>query len=142
MIALPLEAIKIGPRFRQDLGDIGVLARSIKAVGLLHPIVVTPENDLVCGQRRIDAARRLGWQDIPAHIVSLDEIICGEQAENEVRKDFTLSERVEIGGAIEEKFGERRGRPWEIVEKIPHLISGEKTRDLVAQKTGFGNGKT
>ena len=30
---------------------------SIEAVELLHPIVVTPSNELVCGERRIEAAR-------------------------------------------------------------------------------------
>jgi hypothetical protein len=39
MSALPLDAIKIGSRFRQDHGDIDALARSIADIGLLHPIV-------------------------------------------------------------------------------------------------------
>ncbi len=111
MTALPIDAIKIGSRFRQDLGDIAALARSIETIGLLHPIVITPSHELVCGERRIEAARQLGWQEIPAHIVDIVAIVLGEQAENEVRKDFTMSERVAIGRAVEVKLGERRGRP-------------------------------
>ena len=41
MSARPLNSIKIGSRFRQDHGDIGALAQSIEAIGLLHPITVS-----------------------------------------------------------------------------------------------------
>jgi len=34
--------IKIGTRYRKDLGDIESLAKNIEEFGLLHPIVVTP----------------------------------------------------------------------------------------------------
>jgi len=60
MSALPIDAIKIGSRFRQDNGDILALAESIEEIGLLHPIVVTPADELVCGERRIEAATLLG----------------------------------------------------------------------------------
>jgi N6-adenosine-specific RNA methylase IME4 len=141
MSALPLDSIKIGARVRQDHGDIAALAQSILAIGLLRPIVVTAANDLVCGERRIEAARLLGWQEIPARVVSIDAIVFGERVENEVRKDFTMSERVAIGAIVEKSLGERRGRTSGNVEKIPQL-AGEKTRDVAAKKTGFGNGKT
>jgi len=35
--------IKVGERCRKDLGDIAGLARSIADVGLLHPVVVSPD---------------------------------------------------------------------------------------------------
>ncbi len=142
MSMLPLDAIKIGSRFRQDNGDIGALARSIEEIGLLHPIVVTPENDLVCGQRRIEAARLLGWQEIPVRFVNIGAIVLGEQAENELRKDFTVSERVAIGTAVEAELGERRGRPSEENPQNLAEYSGRETRDIAAGKSGFGNGES
>jgi ParB family chromosome partitioning protein len=142
MTALPLDSIKIGSRFRQDHGDIGALARSIEAVGLLHPIVVTPSNELVCGERRIEAARLLGWQEIPARVMDIDAIVLGEHAENELRKDFTVSERVAVGRAVEESLGERRGRPKENVQNLAQLPAGGKTRDIAAEKSGFGNAES
>ena len=142
MIALPLDSIKIGSRFRRDHGDIGALARNIEAVGLLHPVVVTPSNELVCGERRIHAARLLGWQEIPARIVDIDAIVLGEHAENELRKDFTVSERVAIGRAVEELLGERRGRPKENVQNVAQLPAGGKTRDIAAEKSGLGNAES
>ena len=57
--SLPIEEIKIGVRFRRDLGDLKSLAESIKAVGLLHPIVVTSDGLLIAGQRRLEASRLL-----------------------------------------------------------------------------------
>lgn len=91
----------------------------------------------------------LGWEEIPARIVHLDSILEGEFAENEMRKDFTKSERVAIAAALEMERGERRGNPnlrkchdSSIVEPVPHLESGEKTRDIVAKKAGLGSGKT
>jgi ParB family transcriptional regulator, chromosome partitioning protein len=142
MTALPLDAIKIGPRARQDFGDIAALARSIEAIGLLHPVVVTPLHELVCGERRIEAARLLGWREIPARVVNMEAIVFGEQAENIVRKDFSVSERVAIGAAVEAELGERRGRPKENVQNLAQLPGGEKTRDIAAEKSGFGNAET
>jgi len=45
--------IKIGNRFRKDLGDIKTLAGCIQEIGLLQPIVVNQDNELIAGQRRL-----------------------------------------------------------------------------------------
>jgi hypothetical protein len=34
---IPIDSIKIGSRFRKDLGDIASLAEDIREIGLLHP---------------------------------------------------------------------------------------------------------
>jgi N6-adenosine-specific RNA methylase IME4 len=93
--------ITIGDRHRKDHGDVSGLAQSIQEIGLLHPIVATPDNVLICGARRIAAVRSLGHDRIPARIVSLEKIKLGEYAENAFRKDLTLSEAVDIADAIE-----------------------------------------
>jgi hypothetical protein len=72
----------------------------------------------------------------------MDAIILGELAENDLRKDFTVSERAAIGVEIEEQLGERRGRPSENVEELPQLEPGKKTRVEAAEKAGFGNETT
>ena len=63
--------------------------------------------------------------------------------ENEFRKDFTTSERVEIGRALEAELQGRVGNPSlkSIPENFPELPKGD-TRDLAAKAAGFGNGKT
>ena len=66
----PIAEVQIGERHRHDMGDIDALAASMARIGLLHPIVVTPEGLLVCGERRLCAAKRLGWETIPVTIRS------------------------------------------------------------------------
>lgn len=92
MTVLPISEITVGRRHRQDLGDVRQLAESIERVGLLHPIVVTPDNTLIAGERRLNACQQLGWHQIPVTIVDLAEIVLGEFAENADRKDFLPSE--------------------------------------------------
>jgi ParB family chromosome partitioning protein len=69
---LPIAAIRPNPyqpRDRFDEEGIGVLADSIREVGLLQPVLVRPAGDgyeLVAGERRWRAAHRAGLQMIPA----------------------------------------------------------------------------
>lgn len=136
--------MKVENRFRKDFGDIDSLAASIAELGLLQPIGVDSSYRLVFGERRLRACQALGWEKIPARTVHLDSILKGELAENEFRKDFTHSERVAIGEAIEAELGNRQGQRTdkEPVENFPQVTPGEKTRDLAAKAAGFGNGKT
>lgn len=97
--------IKLGARFRKDLGDIAGLARSIEDVGLLHPVVVRPDGTLIAGLRRVAAFKKLGRAEIPATAVTnLEEAIAAlraQQDENTCRKDFAWTEVVANGAAIE-----------------------------------------
>src|SRR5262245_38185093 len=97
----PISGIVVGPRHRRDMGDLGLLAANMAELGLLHPIVVRPDGTLIAGERRLRAAKLLGWAEIPATVVDLDHIARGEFAENAIRKDFTLSEAVAIKRALE-----------------------------------------
>lgn len=90
----------VGKRFRQDLGDINALAGSIDEIGLLQPIGITSSLELIFGQRRLEAAKQLGWEHIPARIIDIGAIVQGEFHENEFREDFTPSERVAITDAL------------------------------------------
>jgi ParB family transcriptional regulator, chromosome partitioning protein len=64
-ILMPIDAIKVGKRHRQDLGDIEALAKSIAANGLLHPITVDATGNLLAGARRLAACKQLGWSEMP-----------------------------------------------------------------------------
>lgn len=134
------DAVQVANRHRRDMGDLEVLATSIATEGLLQPIGVTEENVLVFGERRLLAVRDiLREPTIVARVVYVSSILAGEYAENEIRKEFTPSERVEIGKALEAQLGERRGRDNR--EYIPEL-KGRRTTELAAEKAGFGNRKT
>jgi len=147
IIDVATNLIKTEGRFRKDFGDIPALAESIKELGLLQPIGIDSGYRLVFGERRLKAFQHLGRDTIPARFVNLDSLLKGEYAENEFRKDFTVSERVEIGKALEREVradAERRMKAGVAnpVENFPQGCTGEKSRDVVAKAAGFGNGKT
>ncbi len=148
---VPISTIQVGRRHRQDLGDIPALARSMKEIGLLQPIGLTPDNRLIFGERRILAARTLGWEEIAVVRVHIESIVLGEFAENELRKDFTPSERVSIGQAIEEYLGNRQGQRTDkednetrdqLRQNFAEVAAGKRTEDIAAERAGFGNRET
>jgi ParB family transcriptional regulator, chromosome partitioning protein len=73
MSAMPVSAITVGERHRKDMGDLASLARSIRDIGLLHPVVVSQDGLLLAGGRRLEACKMLGWQDIPVTIVEVND---------------------------------------------------------------------
>jgi ParB family chromosome partitioning protein len=75
-----IDEIDVGFRYRKDLGDLRNLTDCIETVGLLHPIVVTPEGRLIAGQRRLEACRLLGWQEIPITVIDLYQGGAGRSA--------------------------------------------------------------
>jgi N6-adenosine-specific RNA methylase IME4 len=96
--------IRVGPRFRQDKGDIAGLTRSIEDRGaLLAPIVIDPKGELIDGERRLLAwdKSRFAGQPIPVSVVDIDSILAGEWDANAQRKNFTQSEAVAIKRALE-----------------------------------------
>jgi ParB family chromosome partitioning protein len=97
----PIDQIIVGQRHRRDLGDLEALAASIAEIGLLHSIVICPDGRLIAGERRLRAAKLLGWTEIPVHVVDLDAVVRGEFAENTYRKNLTPSEAVAIAQALE-----------------------------------------
>ena len=84
-----INQIHIKGRYRKDLGDLGPLVSSMRAVGLLQPVVVDSENGLIAGQRRVEAAKLLGWTEIEAVVAGdLDDalrLLIAQRDENTCR---------------------------------------------------------
>ena len=59
-----VDSIVVGERHRRNTGDLTVLMDSMKRVGLLQPVTITPDGYLICGYRRLEAAKRLGWNTL------------------------------------------------------------------------------
>ncbi|MCD6395980.1 MAG: ParB N-terminal domain-containing protein, partial [Spirochaetaceae bacterium] len=90
--------IQIKKRIRKDIGNINELAESMKLHGLMNPIVINKENELIAGYRRLASAKKLGWNKIEVTVVDAPEKINKlemEIEENLYRKDFTSDEIVE-----------------------------------------------
>ena len=155
---LPLYSINAVGRHRRDMGDIDALAKSIEEIGLLHPVVVTREHVLVAGERRLAAARQLGWEEIDVTIVSgfteARERLIAERDENTCRKDFTPSEAVALGESLkpllrsEAKDRQRdggkaagRGRPKQVGETFAKLSGNRtpRTSDVLGEAVGMSS---
>lgn len=131
----PIAEIRIGSRHRKELGDLAGLAASIQAEGLLQPVGVTAAGELVFGERRLVACRdHLGWSEIDARVVPVSSIAAGEYAENELRKDFTPSERVAILETIE-RMKQGRRTDLEHSVRVPNVATASKA-------VGFGSEST
>src|ERR1035437_3039514 len=138
-----IEQIQIGFRYRKDLGDIRPLVDSIAEVGLLHPVVVTPDGRLIAGQRRLEACRLLGWTDVPVTVVDLYQAARGEAHENFVRKDLLPSEIVALKRAIEplerRAARQRQGARTDLCHSATVAECQVPVRDRLAHYLGVGH---
>ena len=91
-----IEDIKVKRRIRKDLGDLEPLKDSLRIYGLMNPITLNSKYELVAGERRLQAAKELGWERINAIVLdsSVDKIhqLEMELEENNQRKEFTDEE--------------------------------------------------
>jgi ParB family chromosome partitioning protein len=86
------------PRSHVHDADLAELADSIRAHGLVQPIVVRATGDryqLIAGQRRLAAARRLGWGRVAVRVLDVDDRQMSEIAivENLQRRDLDALEK-------------------------------------------------
>lgn len=109
-----VDSIQVGARHRTDLGEIEALAASIHEHGLLQPITVTPEGVLVCGRRRLEAIRRLGWRKVSVWVRSglSDRLghLLAEQDENLHRKPLTQLEAAALYRELKQLMAEDAAR--------------------------------
>ena len=111
---LPLASIspnRFQPRGHFDEEALSQLAESIREVGVLQPVLVRPigegEYELIAGERRWRAARRVGLQTIPALVRETDDAAALEQAlvENIHRDGLNPLEEAAAYQQLIEDFG-------------------------------------
>ena len=131
---IDIDSIVIGERFRKTFDGIEELAASIDKIGLLQPIGVTAENQLVFGHRRLLALRQLGKTVAPVKRVASLNALQSEHDENVCRADFTLSEKVAIAEALyPEVAAAAKRRQIELIDASGKNTEGGDTRDVVAK---------
>jgi len=97
--------VKVGDRFREELGDIEELAISIGEKGLVQPISIDGKGNLLAGGRRLAAAGIAGLKTVPAITLEVHRELDSreiELIENTLRKDFTWVERANLERRIYE----------------------------------------
>ena len=144
---IEIEKIKIKDRIRKDFGNIQELADDIRDNGLINPPVITPDTyELITGERRIRAMKLLGYKQIevrPMAVKDAEHQLNLEISENEARKDFSKTERIDYARRLERieslKAKGRMSDGGKGKENFPDLKG--QTRDTVASKLGIGSGK-
>ena len=122
MQTIPISQINVSTRLRESYNNIDRLADSLAEHGLIQPIVLNEDHQLVAGGRRLKAAQLLGWTDIAfTYKSTLDEAQLREfeLEENVRREDMTWQERVKSIREIH-KLRSRRAHissePWGLRE--------------------------
>ncbi len=88
------------PRQTFDEAEIADLADSIRAHGILQPLVVRRAGagyELIAGERRLRAAQAADWRQVPIQVRDVDDRQMAELAivENVQRKDLNAIEKAE-----------------------------------------------
>lgn len=103
-----------GDNVRANVGDVTQLASSIKAQGMVQPIVATMRNDedgarfvVVAGHRRLAAAKKAGLEKVPVILRTMDEQQRVEAmlVENLEREDLTPLEEAAGYQRLLDEFG-------------------------------------
>ena len=114
LLDVPISSIRPNPhqpRTHFDEEELNSLTASIRAVGLLQPVLVRragiDEYELIAGERRWRAARRAGLQTIPALVRTVDDVASVEQAliENLHRADLNAMEEAGAYQQLIDDFG-------------------------------------
>ena len=153
---LHISEVRVAERIRKDNGGLEELANDIREHGLINPITVMEQTEggyvLIAGLRRLKAMELLGAKEIRATVMTAleaDEMLMLEIAENEQRKEFTVSEKLAFAEKLKaveaEKAKQRQIRKAsKVVDNVvanrpPQTKHAEpgKARDIVAQKAGF-----
>ena len=130
---LPIELVHRNPaqpRKHFDEAELTELSDSIRAHGVLQPILVRPAPngrfEIVAGERRWRAAQRAGLHAIPAVIRELDEVEVLEIGiiENVQRSDLNPIEEAQGYQALIDRFGRTQQDLADVVGKSrPHIAN-------------------
>ena len=154
---IAISSICVAERIRKENGSLDELAQDIQKHGLLNPITVMEQSDggyvLIAGLRRMKAMAQMNAVEIRATVMSpmeADEMLMLEIAENEQRKEFTVSEKLAFAEklrAIEREKARARMSAHardghsngQGMANRPQAEETGAARDIVARKAGFSS---
>ncbi|RQO59746.1 chromosome partitioning protein ParB [Paucibacter sp. KBW04] len=109
-----MQAGKYQPRTRMDEGSLYELAESIKAQGIMQPILVRPitpdgaiRYEIIAGERRFRAAKLAGLREVPVLVKAVPDEAAAAMAliENIQREDLNPLEEAQGLKRLTEEFG-------------------------------------
>lgn len=112
-----VDSIGVGRRHRQDYGDLAPMVDSIRRHGLLQPITITLDGNLICGARRLAAIKLLGWKTVKVWVRSgvsdrLGQLLA-EQDDNLLHKPLTQFEAAALYRELKTLLAEDAARRQE-----------------------------
>ena len=151
IVQVKLEQIrpnKYQPRTVFSEEKIEELARTIHTHGVIQPIVIrsvdTDSYEIIAGERRYRAMKKLGWSEVPAIIRELDDKETASIAliENLQREELTAIEEayayeklLELHGLTQEALAQRLGKGQSTVaNKLRLLKLPETIKDAILRK--------
>lgn len=123
------------PRKTFDEDELRTLSDSIKAHGVLQPLVVRAADEgyqLIAGERRLRAAQAAGLDEVPVHVVEFDDQQVFEAAlvENIQRSDLNpiekargFKEYLEKYGVTQEQLGIKLGLDRTTISNLLGLLN-------------------
>lgn len=104
-MVVDINKIKVKDRIRKDYGNIEELAEDIKKNGIINPPVINKDYVLIAGERRLKALRLLGNETVEVRMMDTrddEHELKVEVSENEIRKDFSMAERMDFAKRLME----------------------------------------
>lgn len=113
---------------RNELGNLDELTASVRAKGVLEPILVRPKNDryeIIAGERRFVASKNAGLTEIPCIEMNVKDNEALELAliENLQRKDLDVFEEADGLNALIDIYGYNHGQLAEKIGKARSTIT-------------------
>ena len=125
----------------QDNEEMEALAESIKAHGVVSPIIVRPlenttdEYEIISGHRRVMASRKAGITEIPALIVSLDRDAAAiVLVDSNLHREHILPS--EKAFAYKMKLEAMKHQGWRSDLTSPQVVAKSRTTEMVGAESG------
>ena len=142
MPKMKLSDIKTNSDYLRLDSDVDMLAKSIEQVGLIHPLSVNEQNELLSGGRRFSAIQKLGWDEVEVTIVKKSEL---EQElisidENLVRKSLNklqFEKCLNRGRKIYEELNPDVNKISMDTKKLTTAEKAEKKEEEMADTSSF-----
>lgn len=116
--------------------DVSELEKSIQTVGLIAPLVISPNNVILAGARRYQALLNLGFTEARVLVVDLGELEMELVSidENLVRKDLT---KIEVEGHL--RRAKEIYQALNPIEEVKEEVKGESEKKTILPNEKFLN---
>jgi ParB/RepB/Spo0J family partition protein len=131
---MPIDAIRVVSNVRDEIGDIRALVATVAEHGVIEPLIVKPDGELIAGQRRLAAAKAVGLTHVPVRVRAVrDPRVALEIGliENVQRRDLDPLSRARAYHALIHEHGAEVGEVARLVgQGVAHIYQHLQLLDL------------